>query len=96
MTTLNKSYRSSTEVVKREIGNDTILVPIRKTAEELDSIYTVNDLAVRIWDLMDGKKTVAEIKQTILNEYDVTLEELDRDVEDFISKLLSERLIEEL
>jgi hypothetical protein len=96
MTILNKSYRSSTEVVKREIGNDTILVPIRKTAEELDSIYTVNDIAVRIWDLMDGKKTVAEINKTILNEYDVTLEELDRDVEEFISKLLSERLIEEL
>jgi hypothetical protein len=95
MTTLNKSYRSSTEIIKREIGNETILVPIRKSAEELDSIYTVNEIAARIWDLMDGKKTVAEIKKTLLNDYDVTLEELDRDVEEFISKLLNERLIEE-
>jgi hypothetical protein len=95
MTPPHKLYRSSTAVVKREIADETILVPIRKSAEELDSIYTVNEVAARIWDLMDGKKTVTEIKKTILNEYDVTPEELDRDVEELISKLLSERLIEE-
>lgn len=91
----HKFYRSSTAVVKREIGNDTILVPIRKSAEELDSIYTVNEVAARIWDLMDGKKTITEIKKAILNEYDVIPEKLDRDVEEFIRKLLGERLIEE-
>ena len=89
-------YSKTGDVVKRQIADETILVPVRKTAEELDSIYSVNPMAGEIWELMDGQRSLADIKKTLLDKYDVTSQELDKDLEEFIRQLKSENLIKDI
>lgn len=84
------------DVVRRQIADEIILVPVRKSAEELDSIYSINPLAAQIWDLLDGQKTLGEIRELLLQQYDVTPEELDRDLAEFVEQLKSEKLIREV
>jgi hypothetical protein len=52
MSDLEKVYKKSDSMVSRKIGDESILVPIRQNAGDLDSIYTLNDTAAYIWGLI--------------------------------------------
>ena len=41
-------------IVDRNIAGEVILVPIRNNVGDLESIYTLNETAARIWELLDG------------------------------------------
>jgi hypothetical protein len=89
MTYLDRIYRKSDSIVFRKIGDECILVPIRQGVGDLDSIYTLNETAARIWDLIDGQKKVQEIKDQLLAEYDVTPFEAEKDLLGHIEQLES-------
>lgn len=84
---LGKIYRKSRSIVSRKIGEEVILVPIRHDVGDLESIYTLNDVAARIWELIDGVRTTGEIGQLIAAEYDVSLVEAEEDIEGYIGQL---------
>ncbi len=58
--------------------------------------YGLDPIGARIWNLMQEPRKVAEIQNTILNEYDVEPETCARDLASLLEKLLSEGLIEVL
>jgi hypothetical protein len=64
-------YFKSDSIVFRKIGDEFILVPIRHDVGDLDSIFTLNETAARIWELIDGKRTLREIKNMMVEEFDV-------------------------
>lgn len=45
--------------------------------------YTVNQVAAEILELLKESKTLAEVKQEILQKYDVDEKSLDEDLHDF-------------
>jgi hypothetical protein len=71
-----KIFKKNPKIVVRKIEDETILMPIYSTSEEIDCIYTLNDAAARIWELINGKRTLGKIKKIFLDEFDVTEEEL--------------------
>jgi hypothetical protein len=70
--------KKSKNIVSRQIGAETILLPICKDTSETNCIYTLNKDAARVWELIDGKRPVGKIKQTILKEFSVTPKELEK------------------
>ncbi len=84
---LDKVYKKSDSIVSRKIADEFILVPIRQNVGDLESISTLNEVAARIWELIDGKKKVREIKDVILDEYEVTPEKLETDIIKYIKEL---------
>jgi hypothetical protein len=89
MTFLDRIYRRSDSVVFRKIGQECILVPIRQGVGDLDSLYTLNETGARIWELLDGKMSVEGIKGTLVEEYDVLPEEVEKDLTDHLVELES-------
>jgi hypothetical protein len=87
MDILAKVYRKSDSIVFRKIGDEFILVPIRLNVGDLDSIYTLNETAARIWELIDGERSLDEIKRTMIKEFDVTPTEAGRDVVEYLQQL---------
>ncbi len=67
-------------IVSRTIGAETILLPICKDTSETNCIYTINKSAARVWELIDGKRTLTAIKNDILKEFSVTDAELDKQI----------------
>ena len=80
MNDLETIYKKSDAMVSRRIGDESILVPIRKSAGDLESIYTLNDTAAYIWELIDGKTNVGEIKEKLISEFDVKPDEAEKDL----------------
>jgi hypothetical protein len=56
--------------------------------------YGLDPVGARIWNLMQQPCEVAEIQNTISDEYDVEPERCARDLVELLEKLLAEGLIE--
>ena len=86
---LEQRYRKDESVVSRKIADEVILVPIRKNVGDLESIYTLDEVGARIWELIDGIRSLADIKEILLSEFDVAGERLISDMENFIRQVES-------
>jgi hypothetical protein len=92
---LDKVYKKSDSIVFRKIGDECILVPIRQGAGDLESIYTLNGTAARIWELLDGRTKVLEIRDKLTEEFDVTPQEAEEDLLRHLKDLASIKAIVE-
>jgi len=81
-------------VVAREIAGEMILVPIRRNVGDLESIFTFNETASRVWSLIDGTRSVREIRDQIVTEFEVEPEEAGRDLVDLLAQLESVGVVE--
>ena len=68
----NAVLKKNPAIATRAIGEDTILVPVLKSSEEINCIYSFNKSAARVWELLDGKRTLAQVKAQLLKEFDCT------------------------
>ncbi len=82
-----RRFAKDPSIVSRNIAGEQILVPIRQKAGEIDSIFTLNEVASRIWDLLDGEKQVKEIKNAIVEEFEVSPKEAEEDLLKFLQQL---------
>ena len=82
-------YRHDPSIVSREIAGETILVPIRQNVGDLESIYTLNETGARVWALVDGQRSAGDIRDAIVDEFEVRAEEAGRDVLDLLAQLES-------
>lgn len=79
--------KKNPDIVRRTIEDETILMPIYKTSDEINCIYTLNEVAARIWELIDGKKNLGKIKKTLSEEFDATEKELNKKLDKFLKDL---------
>ena len=82
-----RCYTRSPDIVSRKIADKVILVPIRHNVGDLESIYTLNEVAARIWELIDGKIRTSQIKEKIVEEFEVSPQEAEKDISDLLKKL---------
>ncbi len=87
MNYLEKRLIKDPNMVFRQIDDEMILVPIRRNVADLESIYTLNPVAARIWELIDGKRQVKDIAKAILQEYEVDERKAEKDLQEFLSQL---------
>lgn len=80
-------YRKDDSIVSRRIEDEVILVPIRHDVADLQSIYTLNEVGAYIWEQIDGHRTTAEILALTVEEFQVTEEEAQKDLTQFIEEL---------
>ena len=85
--------RRNPDMVTRVIDDEGILMPVFKSSKDMRCIYTLNKVANRVWELINGKRTVDAIKKTILKEFDATPAEIDRRLEKLIKDLREAKAI---
>lgn len=93
---LDSVYARNERVVSRKMVDELILVPIRQSVAEMQSLYTLNEVGARVYELIDGTRPVREIVEAIVAEFDVAFETAEADVREFIDQLLRIESIREL
>jgi hypothetical protein len=76
------------QVMTRQVGDELVLLHLGT-----GTYYGLESVGQSIWLLMRDGKTLAEICDLLLEEYDVTREALTRDVLELADKLLAQGLI---
>lgn len=84
---LNKRFAKDPSIVSRKIADEFILVPIKQKAGDVDSIYTMNEVGGRIWELIDGNKNLKEIRDTIVEEFEVSPKVAEADLMEFLQQV---------
>jgi len=87
MEIFDQRFQKDPSIVSQEIAGEVILVPVRRSVGELDSIYTLNETAAYAWSLIDGQRTLEEIHGQIISEYEVDEDVTRQDLIELVEML---------
>ena len=82
--------------VTREIGGETLIVPVTGHVMDLESIYVLNPVGSRIWELLRSPTTTDQIATIVAGEFAVSAEDAAADTAEFLDSLTTRGLIQEL
>ena len=68
-------------------GEATIVMP------DGSYIHVLNEIGSRVWDMMDGVKTEAQIVDAICEEFDTPRPQAEKDVREFLAELDSHSML---
>jgi ABC-type sulfate transport system substrate-binding protein len=90
---LNKIPEKNTELAWRVIDNEAVIIPLDEQTSESEKINFLNETGTKIWELIDGKNTIKDIVEKILEEYDIDEKEAEKEVISFVNKLEKKNLV---
>lgn len=76
------------QVMARQVGYETVILDLAS-----GTYFGLDPVGARIWQLMGEGKTLSEICDTMLDEYEVTRDALERDVIELAQELSAQGLI---
>lgn len=79
----------SSNQISSGLENETIVLELQSGA-----YYGLNEISTRIWELLQQPVSIECLRDTVLEEYDVSADICERDLYQFLSKLLDVGLIE--
>lgn len=68
-------------------GQATIVMP------DGSYIHVLNEIGSRVWDLLNGQRTEADIVDIICEEFETTRDEAEKDVREFLAALEANRML---
>ena len=80
--------------VTRHIGGETLIVPVTGHVVDLESIFVLNTVASRIWELLGSPTTASRIADTVAAEFAVSRDTAAADVAEFLDALGERGLIQ--
>jgi hypothetical protein len=80
--------KTNPNVLFRRLGDDVILFHL-----ETDRFYELNGTAARFWELISAGHDSAQVRQEMLEEFEVNSEEFDAEAEAFLTSLKQEDLV---
>jgi hypothetical protein len=82
--------------VTRQIAGETLIVPVTGHVMDLESIYVLNPVGSRIWELLRSPTTADRIAEIVASEFDVSPQRAADDVVEFLEALGGRGLIQQL
>jgi hypothetical protein len=87
MPSLSAVLQKNPSFVSRRIADEVILVPISRKVGEIDCLYALNEVGACIWDLIDGDRSLQELRDAIVAEFEVSESEAQEDLTVLIDQL---------
>ena len=88
MITPESKFARNGDIAWRVIDGEALVVSPKDSL-----IYPLNDVGTRIWELLDGKRTVSDIASAICVEFEADAKAIQDDVMDFIEGLSKAGLV---
>jgi len=80
---------ASSQQVSCQLDGDTVVLNLKNS-----TYYELNPVAARIWELIQEPVAVGRIRQTIVDEYDVTVDRADQDLNRLLDDLNRHKLLD--
>jgi hypothetical protein len=80
----------SADVVSRRMGDEVVLVHLRT-----NRIFALSPTGARFWELLSDGGSRSEIEAELLEEYDVSREEVSAEIDSLVKMLQAEGLVRE-
>lgn len=83
-------YQPSADVIAHPMGQDMIVLHLGTSR-----FFELNRTGARLWQLLAAGCRRAEIRERLAAEFDVSVAELDREIDGLLSRLVAENLVSE-
>lgn len=85
----SRFLRRSPAVAARRLGDEMVLMSAHDSA-----LFTLNEVAAIVWEAADGNTSLDAIVTRICTEFDVTTEQARADVEQLVSALTAQSILQ--
>ncbi len=96
MPSLSVVLQKNPSFVSRRIIDDVILIPSSNKVGEIDCLYELNEVGARIWELLDGTRSLKEVRDAVIQEFEVSETEAQEDLTVLIEQLKEIGAIQEV
>ena len=79
---MTQKIEISSEVLTQEVGGETVILDLKS-----ESYFGLDEVGTRIWQLLQEQEDIQTITATMLNEYDVEEEQLEKDIQNLLTQL---------
>jgi len=80
---------ASRDQVSCRTGQDATIMKIKD-----GTYYALDPVAARVWDLLQAPCTIGDIRDILIDEYQVDPARLELDIREFLNELASHQLVE--
>ncbi len=80
--------------VLRKIAGSNVVVPIGSEMADFNGMMTLNETGAMLFGMLNKDRTIKELTDAMLSEYDVTASEAEQDVKSFIETLEKAGMLE--
>jgi hypothetical protein len=88
--TIKSRFTPKNSIVFTDIENEGVILNLKN-----NSFYSLNETATRIWKLLRGRKTVRQIVEEFMQEYECeknkALQSIKRQIQEFLASNLIEK-----
>jgi hypothetical protein len=85
----DSKFSKHEDVVSRKNANDIVVL---MKMDDSSSFFKINGVAAEVWELIDSGMSVGEVVAKITSEYDVSEEQLKKDINGLLTSLLEKEL----
>lgn len=86
--TLESTFQRNKNIAVAQVGSDVSMLD-----EDSGMYYILENVAARIWELMEEKISLASIVSTLVLEYDVERDTCQKEVLAFAKKMIDSKMI---
>ena len=83
------------EFVVRKVMEQVVAIPVGQTALELNGMVLLNDVSKVIWECLEQGAELCDIVTAVTDAFEVSREQAQTDILEFIGKLQAAKLLEE-
>ena len=85
---MERRFARKDSVVERTVRDSLILVPLGGATPRIDSLYTLNEMASRVWRQATQGVPEDQVVASIVSEYDVDEDVARRDCGELLTKMV--------
>ena len=86
---LSNHIKVPSDVMDRRVGDETVILNLASGA-----YYGLDPVGARMWELMSAGHSLAEIRDRLLEEYEVEADRFEQDLLELVADLRSQGLIQ--
>lgn len=80
--------------MSRVVAEEAIVVPIRRGAADMDSIFTFNETGTKLWAMIEENQDPSVMAAHLQTEYGLSAEQAEADTRQFLAELIDAGLVD--
>ncbi len=82
------TFKTSENIAWRNVNEEVVILNLKS-----GEYFTLNDVGQFVWLAVADQKNMEEIRQKVVDAFDVSPKKASEDIEEFISRMLDEGLL---
>lgn len=84
----SRTPKTDSRRLEQQLDDETVLIHLQS-----ERVFVLNHTGSRFWELLSEGNSLGQIRARMLDEFDVTEEQLSQEIEDLLAELIREGFV---